>query len=626
MANDVPREYYCNLDASGKRRDLYERPELTHGAVEFVATPEYVMPGRPLQPPSWVFAIDVSISAPERTRVCIVTYDKAVHYYNLKHQAGPQMLVVADIDDMFVPLPDDLLVPLEPNRDSLNNLLDKIPALFSGTQVGTTSASAAIHGGFCALRAIGGRVVVFQSMLSTVGPGKLKPRDDTRLYGTEKERSLLAPQDPWYKDLARDCALNQVSVHIFLFSNNYIDTATMSALTGPTGGDLYYYPAFNAAKDAEKFQDELSRLVTRPSGFEAVMRLRCSAGLCVKEYLGNFFGRTPDDMDLANIDSDKAFAAVLKHDDKLPENSEACLQSALLYTTATGERRIRVCTVSVPVTAILGNLFRYADLDSIMNLQLRLSAQMALQHPLEKVRQRATDQCVDILYTYRKYCTNSASSGQLILPEALKLLPLYTLSILKNMAFRAGTDVRMDDRAYLIHNIMSMSAAFSTHYIYPRMFALHNLPSNVGALAQHGDVILPPTISLSSEKLDADGVFLVEDGLLVFLWIGKQVNPAWLTDVFGIPSHVSIEDVDCSQLRLVQYDNELSQRINNIVRAVRFSLPRGGSVHPVVRILKQRDALESRFFCYLLEDRHQATFSYVEYLCHVHRQIQNKFQ
>jgi hypothetical protein len=39
-------------------------------------------------------------------------------------------------------------------------------------------------------------------------------------------------------------------------------------------------------------------------------------------------------------------------------------------------------------------------------------------------------QCVTILYTYRKFCATASSSGQLILPEALKLLPLYTMGML----------------------------------------------------------------------------------------------------------------------------------------------------------------------------------------------------
>jgi protein transport protein SEC24 len=47
--NDVPTDYYCGVDANGFRTDLHERPELTKGCVEFVASSEYMV--RPPQPP-----------------------------------------------------------------------------------------------------------------------------------------------------------------------------------------------------------------------------------------------------------------------------------------------------------------------------------------------------------------------------------------------------------------------------------------------------------------------------------------------------------------------------------------------------------------------------------------------
>lgn len=43
--------------------------------------------------------------------VGIVTYDRHVHFYNLKEGlSAPQMMVVPDIDDVFVPLCDGCLV------------------------------------------------------------------------------------------------------------------------------------------------------------------------------------------------------------------------------------------------------------------------------------------------------------------------------------------------------------------------------------------------------------------------------------------------------------------------------------------------------------------------------------
>ena len=42
----------------------------------------------------------------------------------------------------------------------------------------------------------------------------------------------------------------------------------------------------------------------------------------------------------------------------------------------------------------------------------------------------------DTLHVYRKHCAAQANPGQLILPEALKLLPLYALALTKLPAFR----------------------------------------------------------------------------------------------------------------------------------------------------------------------------------------------
>lgn len=46
-----------------------------------------------------------------------VTYNKVLHFYNVKASlAQPQMLVVSDVSDMFVPLLDGFLVNVKESR------------------------------------------------------------------------------------------------------------------------------------------------------------------------------------------------------------------------------------------------------------------------------------------------------------------------------------------------------------------------------------------------------------------------------------------------------------------------------------------------------------------------------
>ena len=56
----------------------------------------------------------------------------------------------------------------------------------------------------------------------------------------------------------------------------------------------------------------------------------------------------------------------------------------------------------------------------------------AWAEPLATVRESITKLCVETLYQYRSTCASTSPPGQLILPESLKLMPLYALALLKS--------------------------------------------------------------------------------------------------------------------------------------------------------------------------------------------------
>lgn len=60
-------------------------------------------------------------------QVGFCTFDSNVHYYNLKASLGqPQMLVVPDHTDPFLPVPDDLLVNLSESRAVVDTLVENL--------------------------------------------------------------------------------------------------------------------------------------------------------------------------------------------------------------------------------------------------------------------------------------------------------------------------------------------------------------------------------------------------------------------------------------------------------------------------------------------------------------------
>lgn len=61
---------------------------------------------------------------------------------------------------------------------------------------------------------------------------------------------------------------------------------------------------------------------------------------------------------------------------------------------------------------------------------------------------------------------------QLILPECMKLLPVYLNCVLKSDVLMPGADVSLDDRAYLRQLISCMDVAETHVFFYPRLLPL----------------------------------------------------------------------------------------------------------------------------------------------------------
>lgn len=138
-----------------QQADRWKRPELNYGCVEFVAPTEYMV--RPPQAPAFVFILDVSYSAVQsgmlatatrtlmdtldrlpneenRTNIAIITVDSALHFYNFGDGLEePQMLVVADLEDVFLPQPTGLFANLTRNMEGIKSLMEKLPDMFKDT-------------------------------------------------------------------------------------------------------------------------------------------------------------------------------------------------------------------------------------------------------------------------------------------------------------------------------------------------------------------------------------------------------------------------------------------------------------------------------------------------------------
>jgi protein transport protein SEC24 len=505
-----------------------------------------------------------------------MTFDSSLQFYVCKADTQLRTLVVTDIDDPFLAtVPSELLLDVSQHRSGIDALLDTLPTMFAFPRPASACLGSAVQSAYLIMEEIGGKMLVFSSSLPAAGLGQLPMRDNPRAIGTDQEQALLAPNNPFYSTLAKACAQKLITVDLFLFAQGYIDVASLGVLSSTTGGQLYLYSPFSQHRHGEKFHMELSRNLTRQTGFEAIMRLRTSKSISVTKHHGHYFCNSETDLDLATIDADKSFLVEMSVTSDVPDKTPVAIQCALLYTTSMGERRIRVHTVNLTATSSIGALFRSSDLDSIVNAIARRALDDALKvSNLAAQREAFINKCVNILFAYRKYCATSPSAGQLILPESLKLFPLYTLGLIKCPMFRASTDMYTDERSYFMSQLSMAPAALSSVLVHSRLMPLSGLNEptcQYGCQADNGRVILPPLISLSADKLDPDHPYLLENGEELFLYLGKNTDPSFLSDVLGLQSTSGVDlskvRVRVSVLAVVQVWVASSARVSAVVKA-----------------------------------------------------------
>lgn len=297
------------------------------------------------------------------------------------------MLVVSDIDDVFLPKPTDLLVNLQEARPALESLLGRLSDMFQDNHTIGSALGPALQAGFQLMASIGGKIIALTASLPSVGVGALKNREDPKALGTSKESGLLQAASPFYKTFAIECSRAQVSVDMFLFSSGYQDVATLACLPHYTAGQTYFYPAFNASRteDAIKFAHEFSKVLAMPIMLEAVMRVRASKSkftvfslqgiycytprtnlnahshlhlhilivffhvldLRMSSFHGNFFVRSTDLLAMPAVPQDLSYAIEVQIEDTITAPF-VVFQTAVLHTTCYGPSLLSFISLMTP--------------------------------------------------------------------------------------------------------------------------------------------------------------------------------------------------------------------------------------------------------------------------------------
>ncbi|KAK5115180.1 hypothetical protein LTR85_009938 [Meristemomyces frigidus] len=661
--NEVTSDYFAPTDPSGVRVDRAQRPELLLGTCEFLVPKEYW--SKEPVPMRYLFLIDVTAEAysrgflqgvcdsilaalygddelatngeevdgeaeanpskvPAGARVGFMTFDRAIHFYDVSASvAAPQQLVVSDLEDPFAALSAErLFVDASECRENVTALLKQLQNMFAQHAFPEPALLPSLNAALSALEVSGGKVICSLASLPTYGPGKLHVREKGQHANDDGEhtKELLKTDHQLFRKCQADMVKAGVGVDFFLAApiGGYLDVATVGFVAEKTGGETYYYPNWSYPRDCLRLEKELAHTLQREQGYAALMKVRCSNGLQVAHYSGNFTQHTfGADLELASVTQDSGMSVTFAYDGKLDPKMDAHFQAALLYTTTSGQRRVRCINTVAAASETARESMKFVDQDAVLSIIAKEAASKVPERSLKDIRQSIQDKAIDILAGYRKNFSGSHPPGQLVLPENLKEFGMYILGLLKSRALKGGREPS-DRRIQEVRMIKSMGPAELSLYLYPRMIALHNLDPSEGFADENGHLKMPTALRASFAQTEEGGAYLVDNGQILLLWLHQQVSPNLLEDMFG-PGCDSLQALDPNLSALPVLETHLNAQVRNVLLHLE---EQRGSKGLAIQLARQGlDGAEFEFARLLYEDRNGEASSYVDWLVLLHRGV-----
>ena len=453
-------------------------------------------------------------------------------------------------------------------------------------------------------------------------------------------------------------------------------------------------PSCADSEAVRQIVNEVQAVFGQETGFNAVFKLRLSRGLRAVGYAGNFTKRTPAEIDLAVVDASTSIEVMLQHDGtNLNEGDVVFAQAALLYNTAYGTRRVRVHNYALHVTEDMADIYKGTDVDAVLSSLAKLGVRNVLSGKCSPAEARAdiVNRTTTALLAYRRHCAQYSAPGQLILPEALKTLPMYVASLFKTPAFLdndkqrvlqgmssggwaastapttpgsqavarsatgsgpfSGVTTRADARIASCLALQSRSSDAMAMSLYGRLFPLHQLEEDDGvvldeltprmaAAVAHGTftvgagvhetglpgkptiVPLPRATYPSSAKVDIDGVYLLDCGGALWVYVGEHAPRGLCVDLLGDLASQGAATLPAG-MNLPHLDTELNQRLWAIIGECRkWRLP-----FSPVRVVAPSDVYaRGQAALAFVEDQAYGAPSYVDLLCDMHNDIQTRLR
>lgn len=387
-------------------------------------------------------------------------------------------------------------------------------------------------------------------------------------------------------------------------------------------GSLLYHPGLtsNAADSlqrqtiTQRVTAELQRSLQRDVAWESVVRVRASRGMTIASIQGSFSFRNQDLLGTPCFNENQSICFELRTDTQhqLVSQSLVCVQAALLYTSSTGERRIRVHTMALPVAQFAQQLLETLNPLSYMVYSVRQTLPLLYGQGFEIAREALRNRCIKLVSSHRQfimqqstqqvrkrmplpifslnYSFQSADSAPHRLTQrsmdSMSMIPVYTLGAIKCLALRDAADLRIDQRTDALFQLSAIVPTHAELLLRPRMWSL--LPLLDGTASQP-----QPLIDLTMASVASCPLVLLDNGFEIMIRVARTCDLSLLAQRFGLTNL----DPDAV------YGEQITGSLGSFIASLRSSLHTISHRYQPVIIVKEGESTDLKFLQQLVEDR-----------------------
>ncbi|CAK89473.1 unnamed protein product (macronuclear) [Paramecium tetraurelia] len=542
------------------KENVNQRTELTMGSYDIKAGQEYQ--ARPPMAPAYFFMIDVSTKSEallgiigqvmneliisesfnERTLFGFLTFDTSIQLYNFNSKLKQTQMYVLT-DDNELPMPGEYLFNLQDSKDIIVGFLNSLGQLFPKPLLRSTQFIEALKISQKLIKENGAKLIILTSSpikeLSIVENGKQQ-----QLY-LNKSKSVLT-------QITESMYFQFICPSIFVIPNNYMNIYTINQLATYLNGDVFYYD--DPTVYTTKFRNDLKEVLSRDYAWESVFRIRTSAGWKIKHVYGNYVVKSSDLLNITNCDDQKVLIYELELTEPNLSYDHLYIQTALLYTSSKSERRIRVHNYCIPLSNSVKIIYSHIDQSALaMTIYKMALHQMNSVKNLIPVKEFITSTIRSIFYNCKLYNVS------------LDQMHAYSLGIMKSMVLNYSYEQQSIMTDYVNYfRIIFQYIHFDelVTYLVPQLYDVTNLHENECVYDDQGQFVYPQQLSLVSSELATGGLYLMDCGFCLILYICKIHDPTQLVALFGEKYHSK---------PLYEDDLQLNNAISALISQLRYN-------------------------------------------------------